>query len=252
MSGDLRQTGVLAYRRFVVETMVSALRNVFTGDYDRDRQFESLKITQQYPLKKIDYPSIVLEYVDRKVVNAGVGHIEWFNDNDNILRQWMHSRFEGTLNLNVYGLSPLDRDLLADALVEVIRFGRLDSQLVNLFDTIYGDPDANYSLQFGQIMFNSDELYGKGNSATLAPWQPEDSLVYSTGYSIELHGGFYNTVITDTFEYVSDVAVSSYPEGEVQAIIAQADEPTFTNPLYNADVGTVVGTGEPSGTDSLD
>lgn len=221
--------GVASYRRLVYENIITALRAAFDLNYNRERQFAGVKITQKYPLQKIDYPCIVVEFQDQKVVNAGVGHVEWFRDPLGAIRKWNHSRFEGTLNMTVHALSPLDRDILADALVETIRFGRLDSQLNRFYEIIYPehtpppwDPNApdpnpfyeyNVSL-FNQLMLDSDQMFGQGNSATIAPWQPEDVLVYTTGYSVTLHGGYYNTNSNVNWTRVTRIVIDTYQQDQ--------------------------------------
>jgi hypothetical protein len=53
-------------------------------------------------------------------------------------------------------------------------------------------------------------MFGQGNSATIAPWQPEDVLVYSTGYSVILHGGYYNTNPTVNWSRVTRIVIDAY------------------------------------------
>lgn len=227
MSSGIRTTdhNIASYRRLVYENVISGLRAVFNENYIRDPQFANLKITPQYPLKRVDYPCIVVEFQDQKVVNAGVGHVEWFPDPLGVYRKWNHNRFEGRLIFTIHALSPLDRDILADALVEVLRFGRLDQQLNRFYEIIYPEhlpppwdseaPDPNpfyeYNVSlFGQLMLDSDQIFGSGNSATIAPWQPEDVLVYTTGYSVALHGGYYNTNNQISWDRFSRIVIDSY------------------------------------------
>lgn len=237
----LRETDVVAYRRYVTETMIAAFRSVFTDQYNHERQFQELKITQKYPLVKVDYPALVIEFVDGRVLNTGVAHEEWFNDPSGNLQKWNHRRFEGTLNIEIVTLSPLDRDLMADGIVEVLSFGRLDTQLNNFFTTIYGDPTANAGFVFQQIGLNTDELTSTGNNATIAPWQPEDVLVYSTGYSLQIHGGFYNVQPVITWGTITSVDVQSYPQGEsaVDLTFAEQSGNNWSNPIIVLDSDTV-------------
>lgn len=225
MTQPLRKTGVTPYRRLVTTTIIEALRSVFDESYNREPQFRNLKVTQKYPLVKVDYPALVVEYEDKLIANAGVGHEEWFDDPDGIIRKWHHRRFEGTLTFTIYALSTIDRDLFADALVEVLSFGRLDAQLTQFFTRVYGDKTQPFSWAtlFNQLMLNIDEIDGGGNNASVAPWQPEDVLVYTTSYSIDVHGGFYNTLLSDTWPYLTAVNVDPYPQGDVS--INQTFEP---------------------------
>ncbi len=202
---------VAGHRRLVYDTVIAALRKVFGGDYDRDPQLkgrngQGLKITQQYPFVEADYPSIVVDYQNSKVVNAGVGHYEIFPDRQGVLRLWNHNRFEGRLQFSLHAMSSLDRDILADALVELIRFGRLDEVLNVFFETIYPwsftpqaqifpSPDDDY-IALTQLMLDSDQVMGEGDSAMINPWGAEDTLVYTSVCSVVLHGGYYNVLPT--------------------------------------------------------
>jgi hypothetical protein len=213
---------VASHSRLVYRNAVEGLRAAFDAGYNRDRQLLDLRVTQQYPNKKIDYPSVVVEYSPQRVVAAGVGHIEWFPDPRGRLRKWKHSRFEGTLALHVYALSTLDRDIISDAVAEVIRFGSLDAQLNRFYEVIYPDdesladgalPGEDYDWRmFGQLMLDSDQLMATGNSATIAPWSPEDLLVYSGGWTMNLHGGYYNSVPTQDWSRVKTVRITAFTE----------------------------------------
>lgn len=255
------EQGVVSHRRLALRTVVLALQSVFGNTYDREPQFVDLKVTTEFPLVEVDYPCITVEYEPQRVVNAGVGHEEWFVDANRILRKWNHSRFEGQVIFNVFALSKLDHDLLSDALMEVIRFGRLDPNLLPFFTSIYGDPNAPVSLQFSQIMLNADELDFGGDSVSPAPWQPEDTLVYTSDISTTLHGGFYNVLPQDTWGYVTRASAEPYPQGEQtvtiefspdeQALPFPDPSTLWTNPFQIEDAGSVTGTAVISGSDAL-
>ena len=289
MTEALRDTdqNVTSYRRLVVRGLVGALREVYDANYSRERQLRDLKITTHYPLVRLDFPAVVIEYTGQRVINAGVGHEEWFMDGNDIMRKWNHRRFEGSLNFSCHALSPLDVDILADSVIEVLSFGRLDAQLGKFFTSIYGDKDDPVMLSFTQIMLNVDIINDSGVSAQVAPWQPEDVLVYSSDINIEIHGGFYNTYPQDEWYYVTDVNVQSYPQGEVEVVLPFGNDeeqkwsnpfeyeddnvtPSDTNPFYYPDwlagegvvsgsefhteydlLASVTGTGHPSGVDTL-
>ena len=240
MSEALRNTdqNVTSYRRLVVRGIVNALKGVYDGGYYRERQLQNLKVTTQYPLVKVDYPAIVVEYAGQRILNAGVGHEEWFMDDQNILRKWNHRRFEGTLTFSCHALSPLDLDILVDSLVELLSFGRLDSSLSTFFTDIYGSPNDPVMLAFSQLMLNVDEIQDGGvPSAQIAPWQPEDVLVYSTDISIVIHGGFYNTYPNQEWSYVTAVKSEPYPQGEVDVVLPFDTHPddAFSNPFEYED-----------------
>lgn len=236
---------VASHRRYVLSAVVNALRAAFGAAYDRDRQLVDLKITAQYPLAAIDYPCIVVSYENRLVQNAGVGHEEWFTDANNTLRKWHHSRFEGSMDFTIMALTTIDRDLLADALTEVIRFGRLDAALLPFFTTLYGDPNAPVGLIFNQIMFDADQITSSGNSASLATWSPEDLMQYSTGLSSEVHGGYYNVNPQDAWGYVTRVTTIPYNSNDFLEVDFDLDI-NWSNPFQYVDISTSTGKGSPS------
>lgn len=212
--------------------MIRALRSVFDSGYNRDRQFIDLKITNDFPLKQEDYPCLVIEYTPQRNINAGIAHEEWFMDERGVLRRWGHRRFEGSLTLNILALTPLDRDLLADAVEEVITLGYLDTALQSFLYTIYGQPTDPVMLVFSQLMLNTDEVSGGGNSASLAPWNPEDQLVHETTLELVIHGGIYNTVPSETWNYVTRATAQSYPQFEETVVLPFGDpDIPWTNPF---------------------
>ena len=248
MAERITDHNIAGHRRLVVRTIVAALQSVFNDNYNRERQLVDLKITSNYPLVQVDYPCIVVEYQPQRVVNAGVGHEEWFPDASMIMRKWHHRRFEGTLNFEICGLSPLDRDILSDALTEVISFGRLDAQLTNFFDTIYGSLNDPVKLMFSQLMLNIDEIDFGGDSASVAPWAPEDTLVYQSTCTIHIHGGFYNVIPDEEWGYVTRAKAEAYPQGEVNVVLPFPDPSTpWSNPLEYVDADTVTSSAAPTG-----
>lgn len=214
--------------------MCAALTNTFSDTYDRDRQFVDLSISPQLPKKQQEYPCIVVEYEGQTVQNSGIGHEEWFDDTDGNLQKWHHNRFEGNLNFDIYTLSTIDRDTLVDALVEVLRFGRLDAALLPFFTTVYGDPNDPVELIFNQMMLNVDIVHEHGNSQSPAPWRPEDQLLYTTGVSIDCHGGYYNIVPDVTWTLVERVTATPYPQFEEQVTIPLVNDAQPPTPLANS------------------
>lgn len=258
---------VASHRRLVYRNIVGALQAAFDDNYNRDRQLENLRITPTFPIKKIDYPSVVVQYQNAFVANAGVAHVEWFPDPLGRLRQWNHSRFEGTINLTAFALSPLDRDILVDALVEVIRFGRLDEQLNRFYQLVYPEhtppappvdptdpwPAYNVSL-FNQLMLNSDRVSGIGDSVSVAPWQPEDVMVYSGGVSTDLHGAYYNTYpsIDVDWRHITSVVIDAYQTGQYgnELPFPGHAEIAWDPPFVFTDTDVISGGSEVSGEES--
>lgn len=199
MSPRMRTEKVVGYTTMVNRTIVDGLRAVFTDQFP-EKQLRNLRFSPDYPLTRTEYPMVLVDFDDRSNKNAGVGHSELFYDERGILREWNHRLFEGTLTLTVMALTTLDRDIIGDALVEMLAFGQMSHMSLqrNLFTRLYGDPDdVQHSpvlrRTLSHISISTDEIQAGGKSASLAPWGPEDVMVFEKSYSLELHGGYYNS-----------------------------------------------------------
>lgn len=85
----------IAYKTYIKETMVKALREVFQSH--PDPILAGTKITIDYSFKKLSYPAIVVRFYERSIKNAGVGHYEWLQTPEQIGDQetWFDN-FKGT------------------------------------------------------------------------------------------------------------------------------------------------------------
>ena len=211
-----KREGPVSYKTYIKRTLVEALREAFSSAY-KDTEFQNLHIYPHFPLRKIEYPAIYIDFIEGDVPNAGVGHVEYFEDPTGLLRKWMHRRFEGSIEFTIVTLSPLSRDVLSDGLVELLSMGTLETTLRDFFYKIYGDPTQSYSTLalYHQINLNTDVIHGGNDSAGLAPWEPEDQLVYQTTYTIDITGGFYNSIPTDApLTTIQTVIQEPYAFGE--------------------------------------
>ena len=106
--------------------------------------------------------------------------------------EYHHSIYHGDIALEVYGLSPLDRDKVADAIVEVVQMGTVGMTgkafQERLYDTIGLSPYSNWHY----IAVNTDILQGFGEREEMPPWAPEDQLLYRTEYRFGILGEFYS------------------------------------------------------------
>lgn len=247
-------TSVSSYRRYVNTAIITALRSVFDANYPGEPQLRNLKITRSYPLTKVEYPAVVVNFQAGQVFNAGVGHEEWFKDAQGQLRKWHHSRFEGELSFNCVALSPLDLDIMADALLEVFRFGRLNPELSSFFETLYGSPEAPVDFVLEQIMLDIDTVSFGADAATIAPWEPEDVLVFSTQAGLRVHGSFYNARPQVSYNWIRGVRAESYPQGEIDVVLPFNDhlDNGWSTPFVFTDASKVVAKFMLSGAEGID
>lgn len=106
--------------------------------------------------------------------------------------EYHHSIYHGDIALEVYALSPIDRDKVADAIVEVVQMGTVGAEgksfQERLYDTIGLTPYSNWHY----IAVNTDILSGYGEREEMPPWAPEDQLLYRTEYRFGILGEFYS------------------------------------------------------------
>lgn len=255
MAEPIRKPKVVRFTQMVQDTIVKGLLRVFTDEF-REKQLQGLHIVTEYPLKRQEYPSIIVDFEDDENRAAGVGHQEVFYDPNGILRVWDHRRFKGRINFRVYALSPIDRDIIYDALVETLSFGHLPtySLQANLFSELYGDPDDPFDRfrALNQLNLNTDILRSGGKSASPAPWESEDDLVYTKTLTIEVNGGFYNQVPGKTLPQTATItAVHVYPHmNELMSLpLYQEDDPFWDRPGDVYDEHDVLGVATVTGED---
>lgn len=234
----LRPEPASHFKTFVKRTMVAALRAVFTDQYP-NKEFRNLEINLEYPQKKITNSFILVKFNVGAVMNAGVGHEELLFDSEGVLRKYHHSRFEGSVEFHLYTLSSLSQDLLSDALVEIVRHGKLQELTNQFYEQLFDEYDNG-----GQLMFQSDVMTDLGSSVGPPFWQPEDTLLYVGGWAVNCEGGFFSTGTDELAAFLRTVVVYPYiegnavPVGEITSTVpwappfpAAEDEATITSRL---------------------
>lgn len=197
----MRVERVVGYNRMVKRAMVEGVRRVFTNQF-AERQLRDLRVASTFPMTKADYPSVYVEFIEGANVNAGVGHSEMFYDVNGVLRRWNHRLFDGSIRFNVLALSSVDRDILGDAIVEMLAFSGMPEMSLqhNLFTHIYGDPDGispDLRQTLSHLAYDSDVIRPGGESVSPVFWGSEDDLAYEKSYSVNVTGGFYNSYPSD-------------------------------------------------------
>ena len=175
---------------------------MFSENYP-DPQLRDLYVSTTYPLKRENFPGLIVTYNESSVKNAGVSHAEEIMTEDMFPIPAKHFMFEGSISIRCVALSPLDLDILSDSVVELLAFGRMDALLNRFFEVVYSELTDS-----AQITFHSDFLSAEGESVMQTEWGSEDGLVYQSGYTVSCSGGFYNsTKDSDISNYVEDIIV---------------------------------------------
>lgn len=200
------------YKTYIKTALVEALRPVFANHLDP--KLQNTKVTIDFPKEKQNFPSVVIKFYENRIMNAGVGHEETFEDSDKKVWKFKHSLYRGDIEFAIYALSSLDRDLIADTIVQTIAMGDLAEYTNNFFNRIYPPYPEEVPDSAGHfININSDQIDGIGESTTEVPWNAEDDLIYVSMYRVAVFGEFYSLPPDMPYEYVSDVFLYPYIKG---------------------------------------
>lgn len=200
------------YKTYVKEALTQALRNAFQL-YPDDLVKKHTKVDVDFPLKKVDYPAIVVRFYERTIKNAGIGHREYLElpDVPGRFVRYKHIIYSGDIEFAVYAESSLDRDLISDALIHTLTMAETTVYTNQFLERIYDqDPDTNPISAGHFVNLNTDSIQGFGESQVAAPWQPEDVLVYQTAYRLGIMGEVYSLTPTPT-TYGKVEKVERYP-----------------------------------------
>jgi hypothetical protein len=212
----------VSYKTFLKSAFVQALGAVYELMPDPVLQttldaggnkLSGVTVTIEYPTDSIVYPCIVVGWIEQYVRNAGVGHIEWILDeNTNLPTPFRHAHYQGQIELAVYALSSLDRDLVSDSLVQIMRMPDMATYTTNYYNQIFNDVDNSNTLHY--INVDTDNIRPVGESVQQVPWGAENALQYKSGYRANVFGEFYSLPPDYQFGgYISEVDVYPYVLG---------------------------------------
>jgi hypothetical protein len=202
----------IRYKTYVKTALVEALQPVFTNH--TDQKLQNTKVTIDMPKERQSFPAVVVRFYEKEIYNAGVGHEEDLKGTDGKVYKFKHSLYNADVEFAIYALSSLDRDLIADTIVQTIRFGDLTSYTNNFFNRIYpSDFDAIPDSVGHFININTDRISGMNESQTEVPWGAEDDLVYTMSYRVGIFGEFYSLPPELSYDYVSKVIFYPYIAG---------------------------------------
>jgi hypothetical protein len=213
MTEPRKKVQTLRYKTYVKEAIVEGLRAVFATHPDAILR-EKTKVNVDFSFEKTEFPAVIVRFYERSIVNAGIGHFELLEDPNNpgAFQKHKHMLYQGDIEFAIYALSSYDRDLISDAIVQIIMMADLEPYSELFYDRIYNqDPaqDAQSLLHFLNI--NSDQVAGFGETQQPAPWQPEDVYMYQSAYRVGIHGEFYSRVIPyQSFGLVEKVEMYPY------------------------------------------
>lgn len=214
MPGPYALQMTLQYKTFVKRALVEALQAAFTGH--ADPTVASAKVATDFTETDFALPALIVKFYESELMNAGVGHFEWFPPDPTqptILVEYQHRLYKGTIEFEIFGLSSLDRDILSDALIEVLAMDEVSAPGLNFLNRFYTSMASTPSGQWHFPTLNLDNIEGYGEQSMLAPWAPEDTLVYQTAYRVGIFGEFYSLAVPTTISPLTEVDVYGYPVG---------------------------------------
>lgn len=238
------------YKTFVKQGLVEALIAAFSNH--TDPTVASAKVAIDFTDTDFSLPAVIIKFYESKLPNAGVGHFEWLpypltddpTNPNTVFVEYQHRLYTGDIEFEIFGMSSLDRDLLSDALIEVLSMDEVSTPGKAFLNRFY---NGIQSTPFGLWHFptlNLDNISGYGEQQMLAPWSPEDQLVYQTAYRVPIFGEFYSYTPPEpvTSGPIEEVDVYSYPtDAEGNAIDPSTPKTPSGTDAYNKFTGWPAG-----------
>lgn len=198
MADPLIPITTVAYKTYVKEALVEALTSVFAVHPDTTT-LRGLGVSAEMPIDRAEYPAIVIRFFERSLRNIGIAHEEWIEKENavGVYYRHRHLMYSGDIEFAIYALSSYDRDILSDALAQVLTMGDIEAYTQSFLNRIYS-PNVNVEPTSIDhfVNLNTDQITPFGETTQIAPWMPEDVLVYQTSYRIGIMGELYSKVPT--------------------------------------------------------
>lgn len=231
-------------KTWVKSAFVQAVGEVFASHPDpilkteldaNGNKISGVSVTIENPTDEIVYPAVVVRWLEQTVKNAGVGHIEYiFDPDNNATVPFRHAYYRGQIELGIYALSSLDRDLVSDTLVQLMRMPDMAAYTQNYFNQIFNDVDSSANLNY--INVDTDNISPTGESVSQVPWLAENALQYTSGYRSNVFGEFYSLPPGFHFGgYISAVDVYPYIGGVEPLPDPNPDDPAIWEPPLDQD-----------------
>lgn len=250
MTNQYAPQNTLQYSTFIKRAVVESLAAAFKNH--PMPVVASSRVEIDFRHDRWQLPGIIVKFYERTLPSAGVGHVEYLISPQDpnpsaptMFVKYYHRMYEGDISFEIWAQSSVDRDLLRDALIEVLTMTDATTAgnafLTRFYDSLSSTPYGQW--HFPVLML--DILTGYGEQQTLAPWRPEDMLVYQVGYRVPIFGEFYSNTPTlpSTDTLLQEVDVYPY--------IAGVDPTPEENPDEPGNPDWLRFTGWPPGTETI-
>src|SRR5690606_15451698 len=163
--------------------LVTAVQDTFDSAYPV-QEFRGIPVSIEYPMRQQDYPGIWVDYAPRQSLQvAGIGHIEYAEDDGEAARSFTRWAFAGEASFTLVALTSWERDRLHDEMVRVLAFGRENPGTARFRQTIEDNEWIGLTLDW-------DNISVRGMNQTVGtPWQTDD-LIYETEIAMACRGEF--------------------------------------------------------------
>jgi hypothetical protein len=196
------QQQTLQYSVFIKRALVEALRDALQNH--PSSLVKGAKVSVDLPQDQASFPSIVVKFYEREMPNAGVGHFEMFPnpadpgypDDVTTYIKYYHRMYKGDVSFDIYALSALDRDVMRDALIEVLAMQDATSGGNAFLNRLYFDEGSTPYGSWHYPVLNLDLITGYGEQESTPGWSPEDRLLYQVTYRVPIFGEFYSNTPT--------------------------------------------------------
>lgn len=196
--------------------MIEALQQVYgTADALGSfpiTEFRGIWISMEYPDAEADYPGIWVTFLPTAPLQvSGIGHRNYTDPDpdDGTVHSYTKWRFAGVFSFTCVAMTSLERDRLADSLIEVLAFG-VNSPETAPFHT-YLDQNDLVGLQMNWDQFTitaPDESQG-------TPWGTDDP-VYEVTVNVDCEGEFASDPSVASMIPLSAILVTDYAPGETE------------------------------------
>src|ERR1039458_1208887 len=133
----------LQYKTWVKRAASEAMALAFVDHLDPT--VKGSKVAIDFTGDDFELPAVIVKFNEEQMPNVGVGHYEWLPDPLNgtlgvdgcQLVQYQHRLYKGTIEFDIYGMSSADRDIISDAVVEVLTMDEVSTPGKAFIDRFY-------------------------------------------------------------------------------------------------------------------
>lgn len=197
------------YKAQIKREVIDALRDAIKQDFADWDLVKNVNVSMEYPTEAVHYPRIMVSLNERQLQLAGVGHLEYGEDEHGNPNMQRHYRFMAEIRFEIFALSSLERDELSAVLVNTLVFPNGTDAATKFQQEIF---DAD----FIDMQIMNDKVTPTGDGVEDVPWDDKTRKVYTASYSVEVMGEFYTTHTGTDLITLKDVKLYPYKPGQAE------------------------------------